>query len=103
MKQKRKTIGKVLLGVGLGAAVLVLFWLGISRAQTALTENGLRTTEDNLRRGAVTCYALEGRYPATLDYLEEHYHITVDKARYTVYYTVFAPNLAPDITVVPAS
>lgn len=104
MKREKKTgrrLWRILAGLAAAAGVFALFWVGVTRAQTALTESGLRTTQENLRRGAITCYALEGRYPESLTYLEEHYHITVDKTRYTVYYTIFAPNLAPDITVVP--
>ena len=52
-----------------------------------------------MRRAAVACYAAEGIYPPTLEYLEEHYGVQVDRERYTVVYDVFASNLMPDVTV----
>lgn len=56
--------------------------------------------EEALRRAAVTCYAVEGRYPATLDYLTQHYGVVVDNERFQVFYEVIAPNLMPSIHVV---
>lgn len=54
----------------------------------------------SLYRGAVSCYAGEGAYPATLDYLCDKYGITIDESRYSVHYEIFASNIMPEITVV---
>jgi len=51
-----------------------------------------------VRRSAVACYAAEGIYPPTLDYLVEHYGVQIED-QYIVYYDIFASNLMPDITV----
>ena len=60
---------------------------------------GLDQLETALRRGCVSCYATEGVYPPTLEYLQEHYGVQIDRRRYKVYYEVFAENLMPSITV----
>ena len=94
MKSKNaRAIVKLLLGLALAAGIFWGAWAGIQKAGQALLENGLETTEDNLRRGAVACYALEGSYPDTLDYLMEHYNVTVDESKYIVYYSIFASNI----------
>ena len=59
----------------------------------------LSLTEQSIQRAAVQCYALEGAYPAELDYLEAHYGVAVDQDRYLVDYQFIASNLMPDITV----
>lgn len=41
-----------------------------------------------------------GGYPPNLEYLEDHYGIRVDEDWYAVFYSAFADNLMPDITVV---
>ena len=46
------------------------------------------------------CYALEGRYPADLTYLEEHYGLQLDRADYTFHYELFASNIFPGIRVI---
>ena len=61
---------------------------------------GRARLDEAVRRGAVTCYAAEGVYPPTLEYLQEHYGVQVDETKYTVFYEVFAENLMPDITVI---
>lgn len=55
--------------------------------------------EDALRRTAVACYASEGVYPPSIEYMEEHYGIQIDKKRYVVHYQVFASNIMPEITI----
>ena len=60
---------------------------------------GRQQLEEALRRAAVACYAVEGVYPPTLEYLTEHYGVQIERDRYTVFYENFADNLMPEITV----
>jgi len=55
--------------------------------------------EDTLRKASAACYAAEGVYPPDIEYLEEHYGISINKELYDVKYEIFASNLMPDITV----
>ena len=57
--------------------------------------------EDTIQKAVVNCYAIEGRYPATLTYVEEYYGLQIDREKYTVFYEVFAENIMPEITVLP--
>jgi len=82
------------------AAAAAILLTAVSNLQSGQTDEGKRQLEDAIRRASVACYATEGIYPPTLSYLEEHYGIQVDSSRYTVFYDVFAENLAPDVTVV---
>lgn len=61
----------------------------------------LSLVEENVRRAAVECYALEGAYPQDFDYLAERYGVAVDESRCRVDYIYIGSNLMPDITVVP--
>lgn len=81
------------------AAVLIVFSTALNRLDNDRNEEDLRQLEAALRRSCVACYAAEGCYPESLDYLKEHYGVQVDETRYTVVYSVFAQNLMPDITV----
>ena len=65
----------------------------------ALQAQNPQGLEDAIHRAVVSCYATEGFYPPTLDYVEEHYGIQIDSSRYAVFYEIFAENLMPDITV----
>jgi len=82
-------------------AVLALFLVLLRGADGAAGHQSQAQLESALRRAAATCYAVEGRYPPSLDYLQEHYGVYVDRGSYAVGYEVFASNMMPDITVRP--
>ena len=78
------------------AAAALLF----TRVVSARTDaEVLSLAEEGVRRAAVECYALEGFYPRTLDYLVENYGVIADDSRYVISYQYVASNLMPDITV----
>jgi hypothetical protein len=54
---------------------------------------------DAVRRSAVQCYALEGRFPDNLAYLENNYGLIIDHNNYLVYYEQMGGNLIPQIRV----
>ncbi|MBD5098556.1 MAG: hypothetical protein HDT35_03230 [Clostridiales bacterium] len=80
-------------------AVLVFFSTALNSIESGRGEENKRQLEQALRRGCVACYAAEGIYPPDIDYLKEHYGVQVDETQYVVFYTAFADNLMPDITV----
>ena len=80
-------------------AMLLWFFTATAQLGTGQSEEGRQQLETALRRSAVACYAAEGIYPPTLEYLCEHYGIQIDEDRYYVFYEIFAENLMPDITV----
>ena len=79
--------------------VLTALLLSISRLDITQRETGRQQLEQALRRSAVACYAAEGAYPPSVEYLERHYGLQYDRTTYTIHYTVSASNLMPDITV----
>jgi len=74
---------------------------GVDQAQQSSSDEGLRVLTEALQRAAVKCYAVEGAYPETLEYLQERYGVYIDRGRYDVFYTIFAGNYPPDITIIP--
>lgn len=102
MKREENVLGRMLrlLVLPLAAALLLMGFAGaVNGLDRDSREESKRQLEEALRRGCVSCYAVEGRYPPDLDYLKDRYGIQVDEDRYAVAYDVFAPNLMPDITV----
>lgn len=87
-----------LLAAVLLTAALLWFFTAVSGLKTGEGEEGRQQLEDALRQAAVACYAAEGIYPPTLDYLTDHYGVQVED-RYIVFYEIFANNLMPEITV----
>ena len=83
----------------LAAAILLCFLIALGNLGSGQRDEGKAQLEAALRRAAVACYAAEGIYPPSLDYMIEYYGIQIDHSRYTVVYDAFAENLMPDITV----
>jgi len=81
------------------AFVAAVVFVASGNAGNSGTEQGRQVLEDSVRRAAVRCYAIEGRYPESEAYLEQHYGITYDADEYAVHYEIFADNIMPDITV----
>jgi hypothetical protein len=71
-----------------------------------VSENQAQFVADNVRRSAIQCYAIEGRFPSTeagIKYLEDTYGLAIDHTRYRVYYESMASNIVPQIRVVEIS
>lgn len=104
MKKKENRILSLTMEYGISfvlfAAIVVFCISGMHSAEEKQKEEALRLAEESISRAAISCYALEGFYPPDYDYLKENYGIHVDEGKYAVFYTVFASNMMPDITVV---
>lgn len=96
---RRRLAARVLLGLVLAAALALAAAWGAGRIGADLQGQGAGALKNAVLRSAVQCYAVEGYYPASLDYLTEHYGLRVNQDRYIVVYEVFASNLPPQVTV----
>ena len=83
----------------LAALCLIFFITSLASVDRQQGEEGRQQLETALRRAAVACYAAEGIYPPTVEYLQQHYGVQIEEERYIVFYEIFANNLMPDITV----
>lgn len=80
--------------------VLGLFLSGASSFLERARTEGAENLQYAITRTSVQCYAIEGRYPPSVEYLEREYGIQIDRNRYAVFYNGFASNVMPEITVV---
>ena len=79
--------------------VVAFFVFSIRNFGTYTADKQLESLENALHRDIIQCYAIEGIYPPSLSYLEEHYGLTYDNTRFFVDYHSVAGNLYPDVTV----
>ena len=90
--------GYLVSAVVLGA-VIGIFLNGVLSMSDRMDQEGAETLRSAIARASVQCYAIEGRYPPSVQYLEENYGIEIDRSRFDVFYEGFASNIMPDITV----
>ena len=82
------------------ALVFAVCIFGLRSADEASGDEAVRVLEDSIRRAAVSCYSIEGRYPDTIEYITDNYGVYVDEDRFMVHYEAFASNIMPDVTVI---
>ena len=80
-------------------AVIAVFLQGDLSMSDRMEKEGAETLRSAIARACVQCYAIEGRYPPSVAYLEENYGIRLDRERFDVFYEGFASNIMPNITV----
>lgn len=97
-REKNGRSRRHLLTAVLLVTVMLWFFTAIGDLDRRGAEEGRAQLESALRRSAVACYAAEGFYPPTLDYLTAHYGVQIPD-EYIVFYEIFSSNLMPDITV----
>lgn len=86
-------------GLVISVIVLAVFIGAIFFADKRLESERMENLKEAVKRSAVSCYAIEGFYPSTIDYLEKNYGLVIDRESYTVYYEAYGSNMLPDITV----
>lgn len=102
MKKKEQVLlREVFFPVLLFALIGALFYQGLNSLGETTEAERLRSVEAAVTKATVQCYAIEGQYPPTLGYLEDHYGLMVDRDRYIVQYSAFASNIMPTILVLP--
>lgn len=84
------------------AVIAVMIMAGIENMSQSANAEQLAAAERAVRKAAVLCYALEGRYPATLSYLEEHYGVQLNTDKYVYHYQCIGQNIMPQIAVFSA-
>ena len=100
MKTKKHGLAR---GLALTLAVFAALFGGAVAAFQKIGSSSENMEEqlvlDAVRRAALTCYAVEGAYPKSLEELERGYGLAYNKDAYSVSYDAFASNIMPNIQV----
>ena len=84
-------------------AVFVALIVGFVAMVGSLTDSSgdqeINLVQEAVKNAALTCYAAEGSYPDSLDYLRQNYRLAYNQERFVVEYEAFASNLMPTINV----
>lgn len=80
---------------------IIILLKGIDYFHNVNQNQNLDLMEQAVRRATIQCYAVEGKYPSDLSYLEENYGLVIDDDKFGVEYGCFASNIMPTIIVYP--
>lgn len=98
--KKKFAYRDLLLSIVIFFTVLGLALYGFSNAQRANDTQKLELTRTAIQKSIVSCYAVEGFYPPNLQYLENHYGITVDHSKFIVNYELAGSNIMPSVKII---
>lgn len=84
------------------SSLLICFLVisGLQSISQRTYQNQKESLEKALKRGIMQCYALEGRYPESLEQLINDYHIIYNHDFFDVQYEIVASNIMPSITII---
>lgn len=103
---KRRSCGglkALILTICLLGIVFVLLFQHTGALSKSLEIQSQQAAQTAISRALMTCYAVEGFYPSSTDYLEKNYSLYIDHKKYLVDYRMFSTNLMPEIHLIPRS
>lgn len=97
---KKRIFDSVNFSVFFFIIVMAAFLFGISM----LSNSSVRDEQDILMRAInkdiVHCYAVEGFYPPSISYIEQHYGLTYDHDKYLIDYESIGNNIMPNVLII---
>ena len=95
-----KSLAKTILIIVVPLLCAVLLVLGAETLGRGQEGESLKQLDNSVRKAVMTCYATEGVYPPSVQYLEDHYGIQIDHNRFGIDYQIFGDNFMPQIQIV---
>lgn len=96
----RSILTGVILPIVVFAAIIGFIFVAVSDASKSADTQQYKQTLGAIQKAVTSCYAIEGRYPPDIDYLKEHYGVSIDDNRYIVSYDIFASNIRPTVQLI---
>lgn len=97
--RKGEILGHIHLSYLTFVGLLVAFLFGITSVNRTTIEKQQESLQTAIERDVLHCYAVEGFYPPSLDYIKEHYGLIYDEETFFVDYKPVGSNIMPDITI----
>ncbi len=79
--------------------IFVLFFLGVSNVTKSSALNEKQLLADALSRDIAHCYAIEGMYPPSVSYMQEHYGLIYDTEKFLINYENIGSNIYPTVNI----
>jgi len=97
---KKRILSSNALAVVSFVLIMAAFFWGVSLLSNSSVNDEKRILEDAINRDVVHCYSVEGFYPPTIEYIEEHFGLTYDHDDYLVDYEYVGNNIMPNVMII---
>ncbi|MCR5798657.1 MAG: hypothetical protein K6G69_01115 [Lachnospiraceae bacterium] len=99
-KHKKLHMNTLVLTAAVFAAFIIIFVYAVSRVETRNLDREDDILRSALERDIIHCYAIEGFYPPSLEYIVENYGLIYDKDAYIVDYRPIGNNMYPNFSII---
>lgn len=99
-RKEPRPLRNLLLSTGFFLIILGACFFSLNQIEKETSEEEIARLESAIHRSVAHCYAVEGSYPESLEYLQKEYGITYDSDKYFIDYQVWGENVLPDITII---
>lgn len=96
-RQQARRVAAVLLCV----ALVVGGWFASRVLLRGTHEQAALSAREAIVAAARSCAGVEGSYPRSVAYLQEHYGLVLNETDYVVYYEWLGANVPPSVVVTP--
>ena len=79
--------------------VIGVLLMGFNNAFSVVNDSDLSRVKQNIKDGIVECYAIEGKYPESIEYLKDNYGVYFDDKSYQIHYRYLGLNMMPEFDV----
>ena len=97
---KKRILESSNLSIAFFLAVIIVFLLGISVLSHSSLRDEKQILTNAINNDIVHCYAVEGFYPPTLEYIEEHYGLSYNTDKYLIDYESIGNNIMPNFMII---
>lgn len=91
---------KSLLTIGLSLLAIILFSHTLKTMKEKVHDLQYHNLTQAVQRAITSCYALEGRYPQSLDDLIDTYGLIYDDDTFFIDYQPNGENIRPNVTII---
>ncbi len=79
--------------------VIGILFRGFNNAFGMVNDKDLSRVKQNIKDGIVECYAIEGKYPESIEYLRDNYGVYLNEESYQIHYRYLGLNMMPEFKV----
>lgn len=88
------------LSIAFFIVVICVFLFGVSFLSNSSVRDEKEILTNAINKDIVHCYAVEGFYPPTLSYIEDHYGLSYNTEKYLIDYESVGNNIMPNVMII---
>lgn len=100
MRKRDSSARNLIISLAVFVIIAVCFWCAADSISDRTQAEERMLLEAALNRSITHCYAIEGTYPESLEYLTKNYGLTYDEDKFYIDYQPLGADIMPDVTVI---